>query len=109
MRIWDLPPERLCRNHLLAEHREIHAIWNIITMKKSGYSRHPETLRWVGKLKALFLRHQQIAQEMENRGFKHNSPLNPNLAGGSSIQDKFVDDPLTQIKILKSKGCPCRF
>jgi hypothetical protein len=24
MRIWDLPPERLCRQHLLGEHREGH-------------------------------------------------------------------------------------
>lgn len=35
MRIWDLSPKRLCRNHLLGEHRELHAIW---AGGKKGYS-----------------------------------------------------------------------
>ena len=26
MRIWDIPLDRLCRNHLLGEHNELHAI-----------------------------------------------------------------------------------
>jgi len=38
-------PDKLCRNHLLGEHREIHAIWAVITEKKKGYSMHPETIR----------------------------------------------------------------
>jgi hypothetical protein len=25
MRIWDIEPRKLCRNHLLGEHRELHA------------------------------------------------------------------------------------
>ena len=28
MRIWDIEPERLCRKHLLAEHAELHGLWN---------------------------------------------------------------------------------
>ena len=60
MRVWDIHPKHLCRKHLLAEHRELHGLWNILTKHKGrgGYSRHPETLRWVGKLKALCLRHE---------------------------------------------------
>jgi len=50
MRIWDIAPEKLCRNHLLGEHRELHAVWAILTKDKKGYSRHPEVLRWKGKL-----------------------------------------------------------
>jgi hypothetical protein len=46
MRIWDIPPRALCRQHLLGEHRELHAVWAVLTQGKSGYSRHPETLRW---------------------------------------------------------------
>ena len=42
MRIWDVPPECLCRQHLLGEHRELHAIWTILTTGKTGYTRHPE-------------------------------------------------------------------
>ncbi|MDD3940683.1 MAG: pyrimidine dimer DNA glycosylase/endonuclease V, partial [Candidatus Pacebacteria bacterium] len=29
MRVWDIHPKDLCRKHLLAEHRELHGLWNI--------------------------------------------------------------------------------
>lgn len=75
MRIWDISPAKLCKNHLLGEHRELHAIWAIITENKKGYSKHPETIRWVGKLGALYFRHEQLVKEMKDRGYNHHSPL----------------------------------
>ena len=107
MRIWDIQPKKLCRNHLLGEHRELHAIWAIITEKKRGYSHHPETLRWIGKLNALYSRHEKLVKEMQRRGFNHNSILEKRLARGSSKQNVFVDSIENQIKILKAKGCNC--
>ncbi len=107
MRIWDISPQKLCRNHLLAEHRELHAIWNIITQKRKGYSKHPETLRWKGKLKALYLRHERLVKEMKKRGYNHKSPLSRKLATGKAGQDTYVDSPETQIRILKKKKCEC--
>ena len=47
MRIWDINPGYLNRQSLLGEHRELHGIVSIIRDNKKGYSRHPETLRWV--------------------------------------------------------------
>lgn len=47
MRIWDVAPARLCRAHMLGEHREPHGVWNILTLGKTGYSAHPETVRWL--------------------------------------------------------------
>ncbi len=108
MRIWDLPPRLLCRNHLLGEHRELHAIWSVLTEKKKGYSRHPETLRWEGRLKALFTRHQKLVEEMNRRGYHHQSPLDKNLAKGSSVQNIYIDTLSRQREILKQKGCQCR-
>lgn len=108
MRIWDLPPEKLCRAHLLGEHSELHGIWVILTKKKKGFSAHPETKRWVGKLKALYLRHEKLVQEMSKRGYKHKSPLDARLATGSSVRDEFVDPIEKQVKILRSKKCGCR-
>jgi len=105
MRIWDIPPEKLCRSHLLGEHRELHAIWVILTQGKTGYAYHPETLRWNGKLHALFLRHQLLVNEMIRRGYQHASPLNQNLATGDSIQNIFIDPIEKQYKILRSKHC----
>lgn len=107
MRIWDLPPAELCRAHLLGEHRELHAIWSILTGGKAGYRHHPETKRWEGRLRALFLRHQKLVAEMERRGFRHRSPLDESLATGSSRQTRYVDPPAAQRSILAAKRCGC--
>jgi hypothetical protein len=58
MRIWDLEPRFLCDRHLLGEHRELHAIWTILTLGRRGYANHPETRRWRGRLAALYARHE---------------------------------------------------
>ncbi len=108
MRIWDMPPNKLCRNHLLGEHRELHAMWTVITEKKKGYSFHPETLRWKGKLHALYLRHEKLTSEMIRRGYSHHSPLDKRKATGKSIQDAFIDLPSKQIQLLRQKGCECK-
>src|SRR6516225_12082778 len=60
MRIWDVDPALLCRQHLLGEHRELHAVWTILTTDSAGYRRHPETLRWEGRLGALARRHDRL-------------------------------------------------
>lgn len=108
MRIWDLSPEKLCRNHLLAEHAELHALWNILTQGKKGFSRHSETLRWRGKLKALHRRHQKLAEELERRGYNHSSPLDRKLATGKEKQKEYIDSPDKQERILRKKGCKCK-
>ena len=108
MRIWDVPVTELCRAHLLGEHRELHGLWNILTLGKKGYSLHPETRRWEGKLQALYLRHEALIREMERRGYRHGSELDPALATGSAVQDVFVDTVGAQREILRAKGCDCR-
>ncbi len=108
MRIWDIPPKKLCRNHLLGEHRELHAIWVVLTKGKKGYSRHPETLRWKGKLAALYLRHERLVQEMGKRGYRHKSPLDRKDAVGSKKQSAFINSRRQQAEILRNKKCECR-
>jgi hypothetical protein len=107
MRIWDISPKKLCRQHLLGEHRELHAIWSILTKGKNGYSKHPETLRWRGKLKALYKRHDALVREMGARGYVHQSLLSAALATGQEEQDEYVDSYEQQIVILQDKGCGC--
>ena len=108
MRIWDIPPSKLCTKHLLGEHRELHAIWNILTQNKSGYSKHPETLRWKGKLAALYLRHEELAKEMLRRKYNHKTELDRKYATGDLSQNQFVNTYDEQINILKNKGCKCK-
>ncbi len=109
MRVWDVNVTILCRKHLLGEHRELHGLWNILTKHngKGGYSQHPETKRWVGKLKALYARHEALVTEMERRGYTHSSPLDKKLAKGKSTQDIFINTISEQKKILKTKPCDC--
>ncbi|WP_100181907.1 pyrimidine dimer DNA glycosylase/endonuclease V [Candidatus Nitrosotenuis aquarius] len=107
MRVWDIQPKKLCREHLLGEHRELHAIWTILTQGKTGYSHHPETLRWRGKLHALYHRHDLLVSEMIRRGYNHNSNLDKRLASGTRTQNDFVDSYQDQIKILRQKNCAC--
>lgn len=109
MRIWDISPKLLCRKHLLAEHRELHGLWNILTKHNGtgGYSRHPETLRWVGKEKALYLRHQKLIVEFKRRNYRHNTPLEKELATGKEKQDFLLNTLLEQREILEKKPCRC--
>ena len=107
MRIWDLHPGRLCRQHLLGEHRELHALWAVLNKSSGGYINHPETRRWKGKRRALYIRHRELAQEMISRGYRHLSPLDKDLADGKGKQDVFLQSPREQLAILKKKGCDC--
>lgn len=107
MRIWDLPPKILCSKHLLGEHLELHCIWTILTEGRKGYSHHPETLRWKGKLKALYKRHDELVKEMKSRGYNHKSNLNKAQATGEEKQDLFLQTPKEQVEILRGKNCEC--
>lgn len=107
MRVWDIDPKLLCDRHLLGEHNEIHTIWSIITNGLKGFANHPETMRWRGKLKALYLRHEATAKEMERRGFQHKSPLDESLATGKAMQDELKDLIETQERLLSGKDPDC--
>lgn len=105
MRIWDLPCSYLCRQHLLGEHRELHAIYSILSNNKNGYSNHPETKRWAGNLPALRSRHVEQVNEMEKRGFKHASDLEGPAFGQAP---KPWEPIMNQVNRLKKKNCGCR-
>lgn len=102
MRIWDIDPGFLNAQSLLGEHRELHGIHSIISKGKSGYSRHPETLRWVSHLPALVIRHELLVEEMKLRGFNHYSPLDM-IASGIEWPPIFVDKPAAQYRLLQDK------
>jgi hypothetical protein len=109
MRIWDISPKHLCRKHLLGEHRELHGLWNILTKHggKGGYAHHPETKRWVGKLKALYNRHEALVKEMTRRDYRHNSLLDKRLATGNARQTFLIDSLARQKDLLRKKPCDC--
>jgi Pyrimidine dimer DNA glycosylase len=107
VRIWDVDVRLLCDRHLLGEHRELHALWTVQTEGKRGYARHPETLRWRGRLAALYARHEAQVAEFERRGFRHGSPLDRVHATGETKQTEFVDPLDAQLDRLAQLGCGC--
>ena len=108
MRIWDIDPNYLCRKHLLGEHRELHGLWNILTIHegRGGYSHHPETKRWIGKRKALFNRHEALVLEMKRRGYTHKTPLDEKWADGDEVVT-LINTLDEQRQLLKDKPCDC--
>ncbi len=102
MRIWDIHPGYLNRQSLLGEHRELHGMVSIFMHGKTGYSHHPETLRWVGYGWALQMRHRLLRCEMELRGYQDRSPVALDDNPGS-WPAKYVDPPGLQLQILRRK------
>ncbi|KAF5079467.1 hypothetical protein DSECCO2_129620 [anaerobic digester metagenome] len=72
MRMWMLPPEGMCRKHLLGEHVELHMLLGSMRRGKnidgflSGGLVDPQLV---------FARHEELVTEMARRGFKHSSPI----------------------------------
>lgn len=72
MRMWMIDPTLLCRKHLLGEHGEIHK-------HKHNFEKHHSI---AGRIYPIVLiepdnmqtRHNELAQEMLNRGYNHQSP-----------------------------------
>lgn len=102
MRIWDISPGYLNRQSLLGEHRELHGIVSIIVNNKKGYSRHPETIRWVGCGWSLWKRHQLLAAEMSLRGFRDKTPVLTRTNEGV-WPEVYIDEPGRQFQLLKAK------
>ena len=104
MRVWDINPGYLNRQSLLAEHRELHGIISIIVHCKKGYSRHPETMRWVGHVDALRQRHGLLACEMALRGFTDRTSVTaPSDEGICVWPHTYIDEPGRQFQLLKLK------
>ena len=76
VRMWGVSPELMCNNHLLGEHNELHMIVGTIRKHPHGEAivrGHAEK----GQVDTSLIqkRHEELADEMNSRGFEHKSPL----------------------------------
>jgi hypothetical protein len=101
VRIWDVSPGYLNRQSLLGEHRELHGLYVIVAEGRKGYSRHPETMRWVAALGGLAWRHADLVAEMALRGYADRTPLA--CGRPASWPAGFVDEPVEQFARLRQK------
>ena len=72
MRMWMVNPRRMCDQHLLGEHVELHMLVGSLRLKKSLAGFVANGLIEVASIRR---RHQELAREMARRGFRHQSPL----------------------------------
>jgi hypothetical protein len=102
VRVWDVSPGYLNRQSLLGEHRELHGLHSILVHGKKGYSRHPETVRWVGCRSGLARRHAALVAEMRLRGYSDRTPI---VERRRSVRwpDRFVTEPSAQYALLSLK------
>ncbi|MCI5132686.1 MAG: DUF1722 domain-containing protein, partial [Candidatus Electrothrix sp. EH2] len=77
-------------------------IVSIIVNGKKGYSKHPETLRWVGYGWALRMRHELLAAEMSLRGFNEKSPVRTESNKGIWPKE-YINTPHEQFALLAEK------
>lgn len=71
-RMWMVNPSKLCRNHLLGEHKELHQLIGSLNKGKSIQGHIDKGQVEIHNIKA---RHKALVKEMIQRGYKHFSPL----------------------------------
>lgn len=72
MRMWGIDPKKLCRKHLLGEHVEMHMFAGTIN---KGISIVGYLSRGLVNPQEIESRHSLLSEEMQRRGYNHNSPL----------------------------------
>ena len=72
MRMWGVEPSKLCQKHLLGEHCEIHMFTGTIN---KGISIAGYISKGLVNPALIQVRHDQLAEEIQKRGYNHHSPL----------------------------------
>lgn len=72
MRMWMVNPRKMCDQHLLGEHVELHMLVGTLVRKKSVAGFVENKLIEVHNVRR---RHAELVKEMTRRGMKHKSPL----------------------------------
>lgn len=72
--MWCVPPEVLCRQHLLGEHKELHQLVGHI---RAGHMNAVRGHAKQGQIDTARIldRHTKLAEELKRREYNHNSPL----------------------------------
>lgn len=71
-RMWLVNPKKLCRQHLLGEHKELH---QLVGSLRKGKSIQGHIEKGQVEVHSVEKRHKELVAEMLSRGYKHQSPL----------------------------------
>ena len=72
MRMWMVDPALMCRQHLLGEHRELHALVGLI---RTGCSLAGYAEKELVETSSIQTRHEALVREMLGRGYNHWTPM----------------------------------
>jgi hypothetical protein len=74
MRMWNVHPKLMCRQHLLGEHLEMHMFQEHVRHNRSliGYVKNG-----LVEVHNIRKRHDILAEELLRRGYNHHSPMYP--------------------------------
>jgi hypothetical protein len=99
MRMWMVKVELLCNSHLLGEHFELHKHRHNFVKGHSIAGRK-------GQIEPVSMkqRHDELAKEMELRGYKHNSPYEQPDLSHYDLKDFIVDKEKSLIDLCNR--CP---
>ncbi len=107
MRMWLCDPRILCQKHLCGEHLEMHMFLGHFKRKRNinGFLKNN-----LLELNKLFERHDELAKEMLNRGYKHESvmQINDAINGINMYEDKLKEIKVNKENALKEliSRCP---
>lgn len=105
--MWLVNPKAMCRRHLLGEHVEMHMFVGALN-KGTRIDRY--VAENMVEFEQIRSRHDQLAREMEARGYNHESPL-PNImsAGQVSPEQRQVKIDRAASAAELARRCPeCR-
>jgi len=72
MRMWNVNPKKMCYQHILGEHVEMHMFVGSIN---KGITLDGYINTGLVEIHNIRKRHDELVEEMLRRGIKHNSPL----------------------------------
>ena len=98
-------PRVMCRQHLLGEHAEIHMFIGTISREKSvkGYLQ-----KGLLEVHNLYLRHEELVEEMKRRGYVHCSDLDGKWR--SVERSGFIDRSKNLVElVMRCSRCKRRY
>ena len=103
MRMWNVDPKFLCREHLLGEHLEMHMFMGCI---KKGTSLRGYIEKGLVEVDKILVRHNQLVDEMVARGYCHKSYLDGKellWCEGSVCTEKNLQDLLERCEECRGR------
>ena len=101
MRMWNVSSKLMCKKHLPGEHAEMHMFLCVVSLSKKLDGYISSGLVEIHNIKR---RHDELAQEMIMRGYRHNSPMN---YSSLFVRAGFVDVERSYEE-LQSRFAECR-